>query len=106
MSSTHYTVSGRGPAVIINFSTLVALTTVAIALRVYVRGWMVKSFRIDDWTALCGWVTYIGLASTAMAATHHGFGQHAYLITPRSEIEIALKVRHILPLVHFSANHV
>lgn len=92
MSSTHYTVSGNGPKLIVTFSILTGITTIAIALRVYVRGWMVKNFGMDDWTAIVGWMAYVGLASTAMASTYHGFGQHAYLIQPPSEIEIGLKV--------------
>lgn len=99
MSSTHYTVSGNGPKLIATFSVLTGITTIAVALRVYVRGWMVKTFGIDDWAAIFGWVAYVGLASTAMASTRHGFGQHAQLIHPQSEIEIGLRVTiHPTPL--------
>lgn len=92
MSSTHYSVSGNGPKLIVAFSILTGMTTIAVALRVYVRGWTVKAFGIDDWTSVFGWVAYVGLASTAMASTRHGFGQHAHLIQPQSEIETGLIV--------------
>lgn len=92
MAATHYKVSGEGPKLLATFSTFIGLTTVAIALRAYVRMRLIKKFGIEDWLSVGGWLAYVLLAATAMASTFHGFGQHAELIQPQSEIETALKV--------------
>lgn len=104
MTPAQYHISGDGPKLIVTFSTLIAITTIAIALRVYVRALVIKSFGVDDWTAVFGWLAYLALASTAIASTHHGFGQHAHLIHPQSEIETGLLVRLACKFNHLPAD--
>ena len=87
----HYTPSGRGPELISVFAAFLALTTVIVALRVYVRAKLVKNFGADDWTAVIGWLLFVFHASFAIAGAYHGTGQHANLIPPQ-ELPIGLKV--------------
>ena len=54
-----YTPSGRGPQLIAVYSFFLALTTVTIALRVYVRSFLVNGFGLDDWSAIIGWVSLL-----------------------------------------------
>jgi hypothetical protein len=47
---------GRGPQMIGVYTLFVALTTIAIVLRVYTRVLLVKTFGIDDYLAVAAWV--------------------------------------------------
>lgn len=52
----------RGPEVLGVAGTFLALTTVAIALRIYCRMYVVKLFGWDDWFALTSWVRLLVIA--------------------------------------------
>lgn len=47
----------RGPECVVIISVFSVIPTIAIALRVYVRAWLIKGFGLDDWAALVGWVS-------------------------------------------------
>jgi len=49
-------VAGRGPQVAGVAGFFLALSTITIVLRCYCRAIVVKSFGIDDWSALIAWV--------------------------------------------------
>lgn len=56
MSASDYVPSGRGPELIGTYTTFVALTTIFVGLRVYVRTFLVKSFGAEDYTSVAAWV--------------------------------------------------
>lgn len=92
MAQEKYTPSGRGPQLIAVFAFFMSLTTVVLALRVYVRARIVKAFGLDDWFATLGWLFFFAHGCFAIAGAYHGTGQHADLIKPASDIPIGLKV--------------
>jgi hypothetical protein len=49
-------VAGRGPQVAGVAGLFLALSTITIMLRCYCRAFVVKSFGLDDWSALVAWV--------------------------------------------------
>ena len=53
---TAASIAGRGPEVLGVAGLFLSLTTIAIALRCYCRALVVKSFGLDDWSALLAWV--------------------------------------------------
>ena len=62
MDSTEgYVPSGRGPELIGVYSMFVALTTIFVAIRVYVRTRLVKSVGADDYTSVASWVSLTGM---------------------------------------------
>lgn len=93
MAQEKYTPSGRGPELIAVFAFFMALTTVTLLLRVYVRTRLVKAFGLDDWFAAAGWLLFFIHGSFAIAGAYHGTGQHTSLIKPQSDIAIGLRVR-------------
>ena len=48
----------RGPQVEGIAWAFVVISTIATALRVYCRGVLLKSFLLDDYLAVIGWVSY------------------------------------------------
>jgi hypothetical protein len=40
---------------------MIALSTLAVALRFYVRGWMLRNIASEDWCILSAWVSFFGL---------------------------------------------
>jgi hypothetical protein len=50
----------RGPQVSGVAGGFLALSTIAIVLRCYCRAFVVKSFGLDDWSAVAAWVGFLG----------------------------------------------
>ena len=40
-------------------ATLIALCSIAVPLRTYVRGYMLKSFGLDDWLLVVAYVIFV-----------------------------------------------
>jgi hypothetical protein len=51
---------------------------------------VVKSFGLDDWSALLAWVLFVFFCTFAISGVHHGTGQHATNLPP-TEIPVGLK---------------
>lgn len=49
-------VADRGPQVLGTAGLFLALSSLTIILRCYCRGFVVKSFGLDDWFAVVAWV--------------------------------------------------
>lgn len=92
MESEQYTLSGRGPEVVVTLSILAAITTIVSTLRVYVRLRLTKNFGPDDYASLIGWLFYILFLSATIAAAYHGLGQHRDSVHPPTEVENGAKV--------------
>lgn len=68
------------------------LTLISVALRGYVRIFIIKSFRLDDHLMMAGLVVYILLCSFILSGCLVGLGRHNRALPQSREIE-ALKVR-------------
>lgn len=86
------------------YSLFVALTTIAIALRVYTRTIIVKKFGVDDYLAAASWAIFILFATFALIGVHHGTGQHAQNIQPPTEIPIGIKYWWLCEPVYVASN--
>ncbi|KAL5326304.1 hypothetical protein ACEPPN_007442 [Leptodophora sp. 'Broadleaf-Isolate-01'] len=83
-------IAGRGPQVLGVAGLFLSLSTIAIALRCYCRAVVVKSFGLDDWSALLAWICFVFFCAFAISGVHHGTGQHATNLPP-IEIPVGLK---------------
>jgi len=107
----------RGPQVLAVCGLFLALSTLAVWLRVYCRTRIQRAFGLDDWFALASWVRIIKqnirgnsqltqsqiffalFVAFAMTGVFHGTGQHAWNIKPATEIPVGVKAS--LHLQHF-----
>lgn len=80
----------RGPQVSGVAGGFLALSTLAIVLRCYCRAFVVKSFGLDDWSAVAAWVFFVFFCAFAITGVFHGTGQHADVLPP-TEIPVGLK---------------
>ncbi len=55
-------------------------TAVAVSLRCYVRIFMQKKFRIDDFLILCSAACFYVFVWGTLEETSHGFGRHQKLL--------------------------
>lgn len=91
MTTQDYAPSGKALILPIIFGVFMILSTLTVALRIYVRKFMVKILGIDDWIALLGWALFNLEGVLAIVAAFHGVGQHLNLIPPE-DVPIALQV--------------
>jgi len=52
-------IGGRGYEIQGNGIAMVVLSTIATVLRIYCRGWVTKSFALEDWLAIAAQVSTI-----------------------------------------------
>lgn len=50
--------SNYGVKFIVTASILLVLATVALGLRIYVRGYMLRAFGLDDWLLIIAYVSW------------------------------------------------
>lgn len=81
----------EGLRLIVTLTIMAVLSTVAFALRVYVRSSLVDRLW-EDWAAGLGWFVYILFCGAMMVGPFYGVGQHADLIPPQ-KLPVALRVR-------------
>ncbi|KAL8402989.1 hypothetical protein RB594_008301 [Gaeumannomyces avenae] len=80
----------NGAALTITAATFLALTYVSVALRVYVRRWLTKSFLADDWLMLLSQANFTVSCTFILIGIPFGIGRHNKALSQRQEIE-ALK---------------
>ncbi|KAL9620398.1 MAG: hypothetical protein Q9160_005098 [Pyrenula sp. 1 TL-2023] len=78
---------------IILHSVVLAISTVAVLVRLYTRAVIKRSIGVDDWFALLSWAFALEFSVVMAYATKWGFGMHMYDIRA-SEILDTLKVFH------------
>ncbi|PSR89050.1 hypothetical protein BD289DRAFT_366386 [Coniella lustricola] len=66
----------RGPQIAAVTWTLMFMSTVATALRIYCRGWIIKAFGMDDWLAVGSQILFIVFCSYEITGVKYGTGQH------------------------------
>ncbi|KAI1844954.1 hypothetical protein JX266_008970 [Neoarthrinium moseri] len=72
--------------------TLLAVSSVTVALRCYVRLYVIKSFRWEDWMALVTMTFFACYCTCVFLSIKHGAGKHLSDIPPE-DIPEALKAR-------------
>ncbi|KAK0712526.1 hypothetical protein B0T26DRAFT_752753 [Lasiosphaeria miniovina] len=65
-----------GPQTVAAVWTLVVLSTVFLAVRVYCKVWRLKGLWWDDWVLILSWVCEIGNASIVQTVVNLGFGKY------------------------------
>ncbi|GAB7347200.1 hypothetical protein MBLNU459_g3308t1 [Dothideomycetes sp. NU459] len=68
----------RGPELTIVAIALLAIASVFVALRVYVRAFMLRSFGIDDWLITIGMLPAVALAVASVISTYYGWNEHMW----------------------------
>ncbi|KXJ89532.1 hypothetical protein Micbo1qcDRAFT_213023 [Microdochium bolleyi] len=69
-------IGGRGYEVQGNGIAMLALSSIATALRVYCRGWVIKAFALDDWLAVAAQFLFAIFCAYEISGVHYGTGQH------------------------------
>lgn len=82
----------RGIEMIAVYTTMAVLSTVAFALRAYVRSRLIER-SWEDWAAGAGWFIYVFFCGSSMVGPFFGTGQHVRLVPP-DKLPIALRVSH------------
>ncbi|KAG6986542.1 hypothetical protein G7Y79_00078g099960 [Physcia stellaris] len=84
----------RGYIIVVVSAVFIALASIAIALRVYVRIKLVPSMGLDDYTALIAWaLCWVNLACHVVEV-NHGLGRHEYYLS-LSDVAISGKLEYI-----------
>lgn len=58
--------------------TMLALSVICVALRLYVRVGILHNAGRDDWLVLVSLVPAIGMTSSTLLGTRYGWGMHIY----------------------------
>ncbi|KAF2092831.1 hypothetical protein NA57DRAFT_17324, partial [Rhizodiscina lignyota] len=72
----------RGGELVAILIVLLSSSVVFMALRCYVRIWIIKSFAADDWLALGTLVSFAISSGFAMWGAHEGMMRHIWALTP------------------------
>ncbi|KJZ73135.1 hypothetical protein HIM_07519 [Hirsutella minnesotensis 3608] len=70
------------PALIITCAVLLPLTWLAVGLRVYVRAWITKSFKIEDWFIVIAQFTFTVVCALILEGVRNGLGKHNAALAP------------------------
>jgi len=73
-------VAGRGPQVEGVAGFFLALSTITILLRCYCRALVVKSFGVDDWSALVAWVRFLPSVNETLDAHAHRYSSFSSVL--------------------------
>ncbi|KAF4980511.1 hypothetical protein FZEAL_3499 [Fusarium zealandicum] len=84
-------VDSRGPQVAAVTYSFVTLSSIAVLLRVYCRGWVIKAFAADDWLAVIAQLLFIIFCSYEIHGVRYGTGQHIKDIS-HENIPIAMQM--------------
>ncbi|KAK8058863.1 hypothetical protein PG994_009311 [Apiospora phragmitis] len=66
----------RGPQISANAWAFVVLSSIATLLRIYCRGWVIKSFGLDDWLAVAAQILFLVFSSYEITGVTYGTGHH------------------------------
>ncbi|KAH8878809.1 hypothetical protein GQ53DRAFT_834696 [Thozetella sp. PMI_491] len=61
--------------------SMVIVSSIATAFRIYCRGWVIKAFAADDWLAVIAQLLFIIFCSYEITGVHYGTGQHLTNLT-------------------------
>ncbi|KAI1492504.1 hypothetical protein F5X96DRAFT_381210 [Biscogniauxia mediterranea] len=89
----------RGPELGIITALFLGLSTVMIGLRCYVRIFMLKAFRTEDWLAVATLACFIIYATSVVLSVESGAGRHLLTVPPDSVAD-ALKFRWVGELTY------
>ncbi|KAK8065487.1 hypothetical protein PG997_012234 [Apiospora hydei] len=69
-------VDTRGPQIAANAWAFLILSSIATLLRIYCRGWVIKSFGLDDWLAVAAQILFLVFCSYEITGVKYGTGHH------------------------------
>lgn len=72
--------------------TFLFLSSIAVALRIYCRAWVIKAFSYDDWLAVCAQILFVIFCIYELVGITYGTGQHHRNIDPQN-LPKAIQVR-------------
>ncbi|KAL2267870.1 hypothetical protein VTJ83DRAFT_5147 [Remersonia thermophila] len=78
-------VSRRGYQLAVVNITALALATTVLALRCYVRAFLLKAFGVDDWLMLAATVFFALYCTASLLGVSHGTGHYVADLTPEEE---------------------
>jgi hypothetical protein len=81
----------RGPEVMAAGIAMLVISTITTLLRIYCRGWVIKTFGYDDWLAVIAQILFITFCAYNTIGVIHGTGRHIGDIPP-NDIPEAMKV--------------
>lgn len=81
-TDTAYDAQDQGPALLVVIWTLTGITTVMVAVRLFIRTKIIRNLGLDDWLIAFSMVLGLVNVSLTTLAVHHGFGKHSSTIGP------------------------
>lgn len=93
MSEPYCHISGRGPVILALQIVTFVLSSLAVSLRTYVRGFLIKQFGVDDCFVIFGYVFFTVYLALLTVATCYGLGEHIYVPTVAMRNYTVHKVR-------------
>ncbi|KAK4183492.1 hypothetical protein QBC35DRAFT_97819 [Podospora australis] len=78
MDESNFTISDRGPAVLIVDAVGLGLALITAILRGYVRIVLLKAFGGDDWLMMAAMATFAAYCAFSISGVAYGTGQHVY----------------------------
>ncbi|TLD11300.1 hypothetical protein PgNI_06485 [Pyricularia grisea] len=76
------------------FTALLLMVIIVILLRIYVRAWMARDVKADDYLIFAAAAFNVSIFAVSMQAVHYGFGKHIWKVatTPTDIFEIYAKI--------------
>ncbi|KJZ68982.1 hypothetical protein HIM_11623 [Hirsutella minnesotensis 3608] len=84
------------PALIITCAVLLPLTWLAVGLRVYVRAWITKSFKLDDWFIVIAQFTFTVVCALILEGVRDGLGKHNTALAS-DKLILSIKISGLTP---------
>ncbi|KAI1335476.1 hypothetical protein F5Y15DRAFT_409069 [Xylariaceae sp. FL0016] len=82
----------RGPELAVTTTTLLGVSSLTVFLRCYVRIFLLKTFRVEDWLSLGTLTCFITYSTFVMLSIDYGAGKHINAVHAK-DIPDALKMR-------------
>ncbi|KAK0670128.1 hypothetical protein QBC41DRAFT_301889 [Cercophora samala] len=85
----------RGPEILAICGTLVALSVIIVALRIWVRARMIGHVGVDDWTIIAATTVVFVEMMIIIPQVHYGAGRHVQHIKPASNVTKGLHLNFV-----------
>ncbi|RKF60156.1 hypothetical protein OnM2_053038 [Erysiphe neolycopersici] len=95
----HYTSSGYGPALLISCCVLLSLTLLFSLLRFYIRLYLLRIWRVEDWLFAAALISFALLDICTLISSLHGHGQLKTNINP-DDVVIAVRTWALSRVFH------
>ncbi|KAJ0164648.1 hypothetical protein CTA2_527 [Colletotrichum tanaceti] len=72
----------RGPLMVGVTIFVLSIAFLAVSLRIYVRGFLIRQIGMDDWAAIVAFLLVFGCGFAVAWNVNNGLGRHVYFLTP------------------------